>query len=109
MRNHILSIILLAPLLGVFLLLFISKENKNAIRWIANVFSLAGFLISLALARAFLAQRFEVSPSHFKFVEGTPSNWIPSMGAGYILGIDGISFLLIMLTALLGWISILSL
>ncbi len=44
----------------------------------------------------------------FKFMEGTANNWIPSIGAGYVLGIDGISFLLIMLTTLLGWISILS-
>ena len=44
----------------------------------------------------------------FKFLEGTANNWIPSIGAGYNLGIDGISFLLIMLTTLLGWISILS-
>jgi NADH-quinone oxidoreductase subunit M len=41
-------------------------------------------------------------------MEGAPNNWIPSIGAGYVLGIDGISFLLIMLTTLLGWISILS-
>jgi NADH-quinone oxidoreductase subunit M len=53
----------------------------------------------------FWAQRFEPG---FKFLEGTPNNWIPSIGAGYNLGIDGISFLLIMLTTLLGWISILS-
>src|SRR5437667_5180544 len=41
-------------------------------------------------------------------MERAPNNWIPSTGAGYVLGIDGISFLLIMLTTLLGWISILS-
>jgi len=108
MRSHILSAILLVPLLGVFLLVFIPKENKNTIRWIANVFGFAGFLISLALAPMYWGQRFEATSSHFKFIEGTPSNWIPSVGAGCILGIDGISFLLIMLTALVGWISILS-
>ena len=53
----------------------------------------------------FWAQRLEPG---FKFIEGAPNNWIPSIGAGYVLGIDGISFLLIMLTTLLGWISILS-
>ena len=41
-------------------------------------------------------------------MEGAPNNWIPTIGAGYYLGIDGISFLLIMLTTLLGAISILS-
>src|ERR1041385_3177325 len=42
----------------------------------------------------------------FHLIEGGMNNWIPSIGAGYYLGIDGISFLLIMLTTLLGWISI---
>ena len=105
MQNHILSIILFTPLLGALFLLFVPKENKNAIRWIANFFALAGLLVSLPLVPMFWAQRFEPG---FKFIEGGPGNWIPSIGAGYVLGIDGISFLLIMLTTLLGWISILS-
>src|SRR5437660_5342534 len=41
-------------------------------------------------------------------MERAPNNWFPSIGASYVLGIDGISFRLIMLTTLLGWISILS-
>ncbi len=105
MQSHILSIILFTPLVGALVLLFVPKENKDAIRWIANIFALGGFLISVPLVPMFWAQRFEPG---FKFLEGTPNNWIPSIGAGYNLGIDGISFLLIMLTTLLGWISILS-
>src|SRR5437899_6633232 len=105
MQNHILSIILFTPLVGAFLLLFVPKENKDGIRWIANIFALAGFLVSIPLVAWFWQQRFEPG---FKFMEGAPNNWIPSIGAGYVLGIDGISFLLIMLTTLLGWISILS-
>src|SRR6266446_3020598 len=107
MQNHILSIILFTPLLGAFVLLFVPGTNKAAIRWIANIFALGGFLISLPLVPMFWAQRFDAT-QQFKFVEGTTNNWIPSIGAGYMLGIDGISFLLIMLTTLLGWISILS-
>ena len=44
MQNHILSIILFTPLLGALFLLFVPKENKDAIRWIANFFALAGLL-----------------------------------------------------------------
>src|SRR5712691_7987371 len=105
MQNHILSIILFTPLVGAFLLLFVPKENKDAIRWIANIFALAGFLVSLPLVPWFWAQRFEPG---LKFVEGGPNNWIPSIGAGYVLGIDGISFLLFMLSTLLGSVSTLS-
>src|SRR5512146_1521454 len=105
MHNHILSIILFTPLVGAILLLFVPRENKKAVKWIANIFALAGLLVSLPLVPWFWAERFQPG---FKFIEGAASNWIPSIGAGYYLGIDGISFLLIMLTTLLGWISILS-
>src|SRR5271163_4151229 len=105
MENHILSIILFTPLVGALLLIFVPSEKKDAIRWIANLFALGGLLVSLPLIPWFWTQRFEPG---FKFMEGAPNNWIPSIGAGYVLGIDGISFLLIMLTTLLGWISILS-
>src|SRR5467141_3137891 len=103
MQSHILSIILFTPMVGALLLLFVPGENKNAIRSIANIFALAGLLVSIPLVPMFWAQRFEPG---FKFLEGSANNWIPSIGAGYNLGIDGISFLLIMLTTLLGWISI---
>ena len=105
MYNHILSIILFTPLVGAILLLFVPKENKEAIRWIANIFALGGLLVSIPLVPWFWDKRLEPG---FKFIEGATNNWIPSIGAGYVLGIDGISFLLIMLTTLLGWISILS-
>src|SRR5690349_22793242 len=103
MHNHILSIILFTPLAGAILLLFVPSENKKAVRLIANIFALAGLLVSLPLVPWFWAQRFEPG---FKFIEGARNNWIPSIGAGYYLGIDGISFLLIMLTTLLAWISL---
>jgi NADH-quinone oxidoreductase subunit M len=119
MQNHILSIILFTPLAGAILLLFVPKDNKDAIRWIANLFAIAGFVVSLPLVPWFWAQRFEPgvkfvfqggqwaqAAGMWKFVEGQPNAWIPSIGAGYVLGLDGISFLLVMLTTLLGWISI---
>src|SRR5215470_9882617 len=108
MEHHILSIILFTPLVGAILLLFVPKENKDAIRWIANIFALAGFVVSLPLIPMFWHKVTSGDTAPFKFIEGAPNNWIPSIGAGYVLGIDGISFLLIMLTTLLGWISILS-
>ena len=59
-----------------------------------------GFLVSLPLV-------FHFDPTKdFQFVEKAP--WIPTMGATYHLGIDGLGLLLVMLTTLLGFISILS-
>src|SRR3954454_3621055 len=101
MANHILSIILLTPLVGALLVLLLPKDNKNVIRWVANVFAALGLLVSVPLVPMFWNQVVKSgSTQPFHFMEGAPNNWIPSIGAGYYLGIDGISFLLIMLTTL---------
>ena len=42
MANHILSIILFTPLVGALIVLLLPKDNKNAIRWVANMFAARG-------------------------------------------------------------------
>jgi NADH-quinone oxidoreductase subunit M len=96
-----LSIILFLPLVGAALLMFVPKENSNAIRWIANLFALAGFLVSVPLWFWY-----NVQDSGYQFVERMP--WIPSVGAQYFLGVDGFSALLVLLATLFGFIAILS-
>ncbi|MGO8819013.1 MAG: hypothetical protein ACLQVG_30605 [Terriglobia bacterium] len=49
MDQHLLSIVLLTPLAGLAVLLFLPSRHKNLIRVWANVASLAGFLVSLPL------------------------------------------------------------
>src|SRR5499427_318101 len=99
--NHLLSIILFTPLAGAFILLLVSKQNENAIRWIANIVTLIGFAVSVPLWF-----RYQPSGADFQFVERVP--WIPSIGAEYFLGVDGLSTLLILLTTLMGFIAVLS-
>jgi NADH-quinone oxidoreductase subunit M len=109
MSNHILSIILFTPLVGALIVLLLPKENKNAIRWMANIFAFIGFLVSVPLVPMFWNQVVKSGDAKpFHFLEGAANNWIPSIGAGYYLGIDGISFLLIMLTTILGFVATLS-
>src|SRR5688572_31431379 len=81
--------------------MFLPMDNSNAIRWIANLFALAGFLVSVPLWFWYNVQ----DPS-YQFVERMP--WIPSIGAQYFLGVDGFSALLVMLATLFGSIAILS-
>ncbi len=80
MYNHILSIILFTPLVGAIVLLFVPKENKDAIRWLANIFAMLGLAVSLPLVPWFWAVK---DMPGFKFMEGAASNWIPTIGAGY--------------------------
>jgi len=99
--SHILSVILFTPLAGAILLLFVPRESENAHRVLGNLFALLGLLTSLPLL-----WRFDAGNGGYQFRETL--DWIPSIGAHYSLGIDGISFLLVVLTTLLGSISILS-
>ncbi len=98
--DHILSIVLFTPLVGLLVLLFVPSSNARAIKVWANVAAFAGFLVSLPLVFDFDRTK------DFQFVEKAP--WIPSIGATYHLGIDGIGLLLVMLTTVIGFLAILS-
>ena len=101
-HNHVLSIILLTPLVGALLALFVPREWDNFHRIWGNLWGLAGVAVAVPLLYWFRAD----SSQPYQFVESL--DWIPSIGAKYTLGIDGISLLLIFLTVILGAISILS-
>src|SRR5215470_6680739 len=100
--NHILSVVLFTPLVGALLLLFIPRDSQTLHRVIGNFFGVLGFLVSLPLVINFPLDK----NGDFAFRER--GDWIPSIGARYFLGIDGISLLLVMLTTLLGMLAILS-
>src|SRR2546427_11378947 len=103
LHDHILSIILFTPLVGMVPMLFIPGAHRQAIKWWANIVMFADFLVSLPLVFWFPNE----APDHqFKFIDD--HEWIASIGAHYHLGIDGIGFLLIMLTTVLGFLSVLS-
>src|SRR5689334_7800487 len=98
--DHILSIVLFTPLAGLLVLLFIPSSNARAIKLWANAIALIGFLVSVPLVLRFDAKK------DFQFVER--ASWIPSLGATYHVGIDGLGLLLVMLTTLVGFLAILS-
>src|SRR2546427_288902 len=101
MDQHLLSIVLFAPLAGFAILLLIPGSQKNLIKVWANLVGFVSFLISLPLV-----SRFDKTVGSLQMVER--ADWIPSIGAKYLIGIDGISLLLLMLTTLVSFLAILS-
>jgi NADH-quinone oxidoreductase subunit M len=100
--QHLLSVITFTPLLGALVLLLPPfGKSDNATRWAANGFGVLGFLVSLPLWF-----RFDRAADGFQMIERY--DWIPAIGVQYLMGVDGISTLLILLTTLLGAIAILS-
>ncbi len=98
--DHILSIVLLTPLAGLLVLLFLPSSNPKAVKVWANVAAFVGFLVSLPLVWNF------DRTLDFQFAESV--DWIPSIGASYSLAIDGYSLLLVILTTVIGFIAVLS-
>jgi NADH-quinone oxidoreductase subunit M len=99
--QHLLSVILFVPLVGALLLMFIPREEQFALRAVGNLFGVLGFLVSLPLLLHFPA-----GSGDYEFREA--AEWIPSIGAKFSLGADGISALLVILTTLLGMMAIAS-
>ena len=98
-----LTLLTFFPLVGVLVLLFMKSEAKTAIRWVAMVTTLITFGISLWV----LAQ-FKASNPDLQLEAKYP--WINVAGWNiyYYLAVDGLSILLVLLTAFLTPISILS-
>ncbi|RJP81747.1 MAG: NADH-quinone oxidoreductase subunit M [Candidatus Zixiibacteriota bacterium] len=90
-----LSWIIFLPLIGAGIILLLPKDNPRLIRTVALAAALADFLLCLPLYAGFdattAAPQFEQ-----RFA------WIASLGASYHVGIDGISFWLVLLTTFLG-------
>jgi NADH-quinone oxidoreductase subunit M len=101
MTEHLLSLILFWPLAGMLVLLLIPSEHKALVRIWANGVLLAGFLISLLLVT-----NYDRAAAGYQFV--ARAAWIPSIGASYLIGIDGISLLMVLLTTLIGFLASLS-
>jgi NADH-quinone oxidoreductase subunit M len=92
-ENSILTILTFLPLLGAALVLVTPKTSLNAIRWIALATTLVTFALSIWLWSAF-----DASNPGFQFVVNY--NWLGD-SIGYRVGVDGISVLFVVLSALL--------
>jgi NADH-quinone oxidoreductase subunit M len=102
----LLSIVIWLPVIGAALLLFIGNRDGRKDGLIRNV-ALGTSIVTFGAA-LLLWLGFDSAPgaAEFQFVERVP--WIPIFGVEYFLGIDGISLMLIALTAFLTPIALLS-
>ena len=101
MQGHLLSLILFTPLAGLLVLLFIPNSQKSLIRWWANITAALGFLVSIPLIVGF-----DRTAEGYQFVER--ADWIPALGVQYLIGVDGISVLMVMLSTIMGLVAIFS-
>jgi len=103
----LLTTITFLPLLGGIAVLLLPKDKLGTIRWTALGVAGANLLLALGLLLAYSQSNVSATfAGTFLFTEKL--TWISSLGINYSLGVDGISVLLIVLTALLTPICILA-
>ncbi len=89
----VLSTVIFVPVLGALILLLLKRSWEPFIKWIALIISLATFLFAIPLFT-----HFDKSTYKMQFVE--KYSWIPYWNINYYLGVDGISVLFVLLSAL---------
>ncbi|MBI4418419.1 MAG: NADH-quinone oxidoreductase subunit M, partial [Ignavibacteriales bacterium] len=92
--DSILTLTIFFPLAGVLVLLIVDAGNSARVKWIGLATTAATFALSLVLFFGYDPE----SPG-FQFTQSAV--WIEGLNIGYRVGIDGMSLLLIVLTAFL--------
>jgi len=100
-NNLLLTYLILLPLAGALVLVFINKEKASAIRLTGLIFSTITFIVSL-----FVYSGFDHSSSDFQFIH--KFEWIEGLNISYFVGVDGLSLLLVLLTTFLTPLTLIS-
>jgi NADH-quinone oxidoreductase subunit M len=97
-----LSLAIWTPILfGTVLLALGRDEHSRAVRWLALIGAVISFLVTLPLYGAF-----KLGTAEMQFVEKQP--WIDRFNVNYHLGLDGLSFWFVLLTAFITVIVVIS-
>jgi NADH-quinone oxidoreductase subunit M len=103
MNFPFLSIIVLSPIATAVIILLLPKERGENARMMALGAMILGFILSLGVYVVYyqnLPAPGTPWAETLQFVEEVP--WVPNLGINYILGVDGLSATLVLLTALVG-------
>jgi NADH-quinone oxidoreductase subunit M len=104
MEFPFLSIIALAPIITAVIILMLPKERKENARMLALSATSLGLLLAIYLYIDYnrnLPDPGAPWAETLRYVEF--HEWIPSIGLNYIVGVDGLSTTLVLLTAIVGF------
>ena len=96
-----LSVVTFAPLAGAALLAVMPRGRDELYRWLALVSSVVTFVLALGMVGAY-----DEGVRGFQLVERAV--WVESLNFRYVMGVDGISLFLVLLTAFLMPLAILA-
>jgi NADH-quinone oxidoreductase subunit M len=90
----VLSTVIFLPIFGAIAIILMKRGHETLVRWSALLVSITTFLLSLPLYT-----NFNKATAAMQFVER--SSWIRTWSIEYFIGVDGISVLFVLLSALL--------
>jgi NADH-quinone oxidoreductase subunit M len=97
----VLTLITFLPLAGLVVLLAVPGGHHRTIKWVANVTT------GLEVLAAFrILAGFDAGSGEMQLIER--ASWIKSVNVQYLMGVDGISLILVLLTAVLTFLAVLS-
>ena len=103
----LLSLIIFLPAAGALLLCFLPRGRDDLIKLVSLFITIAVFLVTAWMAIPTTSDagtlRFALDNPGMQYVDPLP--WIPSFGIYYFLGLDGISFALVVLTSLISMLA----
>ena len=97
-----LTLALLLPLIGAFLVLLAPAAARGVIKQLGILSALLTLVLMLLLLGGF-----QHGPGGLRFQFEEIHHWIPSLGIGYHLGVDGLSLFLLALNGLLSLLAML--
>ncbi|MGE3465797.1 MAG: NuoM family protein, partial [Pyrinomonadaceae bacterium] len=102
--ENLITILILLPVVGAVLTLAHQMfwKQEGQLKWLALGFTTLNFLVSLAL----FSQSAVAGASGFFFEKNVP--WIKAIGTNYHVGVDGLSFWLVILTTFIMPIAVIS-
>ena len=97
--EHVLTYMTFIPVAGMVVVLLLPSKGPNLIRWVS-----AAFTVPPLLMACWLLANFDPAKPGLQFVERAP--WIPAYNIQYLVGVDGLSISMVLLTALLCFLCI---
>ncbi len=102
MEFPLLTVVTFLPMAGALLIAFMRREEESAIKGASLFVSIITFCVSIVLLLRFDAS----AAGEYQLIDAAA--WVPELGIGYRLGVDGLALPLVLLTTLLTPVALLA-
>ncbi len=100
----VLTVILLSPIIGALICVFIPKEESKIVQAVAGIFTFISLALTIAIYAIYYVKFRAIGG--MAFTEHIP--WVSDLAVNYSLGVDGFSLPMLLLTNVIGFNAVFS-